>query len=151
MLEKKQDAARQIVESFLLALQSRKLDRIVSHFTADIVVVIPLSIDGRPDPWFTFEGIQPVTEYWTNAVSSLRKIEFSRTEITVSSDGTRVFCEAEGDMERSADGEEYRNVYVFRFDITMGKIARLLEYANPVAAANFGSGSAINSLQQLSG
>ncbi|MEU2257752.1 nuclear transport factor 2 family protein [Nocardia xishanensis] len=139
-------SAQQIVQDFLLALESRKLERIMSCFSSNAVVVIPLSIDGRPDPWFTFEGTRQVTEYWTNAVRSLRRIGFSRKELTVSADATTVFCEAEGDMRRYEDGEEYRNVYVFRFDIASGKITRLLEYANPVTVANFGGGAVVENL-----
>lgn len=140
--------ARRIVEDFLRTLDTLKLDDILAYFAPEATLVIPLSIDGTPAPWFTFEGIDQIRDYWSNATSSLDRLAFSRTDITVSTDATTVFCEAEGDMRRG--DQEYRNVYVFRFDLVDGKIVRLLEYGNPVTAARFGGGNAIDGLDAIS-
>jgi ketosteroid isomerase-like protein len=46
-----------------------------------------------------------------------------------------VFFEASGDLVGAQSGTPYQNVYVFKFTLRDGLIARILEYANPVPFA----------------
>lgn len=149
MTDSAADAARWLVTSFLDAVETRDLESIVTHFSDDAFLSIPLAVNGEPEPWFSFEGIDQIRAYWSNAVTSLDRIMFTDRRITVGADASVVFCESVGDME--GGGDPYRNVYVLRFDVLDGKISRLLEYANPITAVRFAGGSAISGLESIDG
>jgi ketosteroid isomerase-like protein len=142
------DAARELVESYISVLEGRNLAGVISHFDPNIVVTIPMSLTGGTEPWFVFDGIGQVTDYWANAIRTCERIAFSDRTLTVSEDATTVFVEATGDM-LLAGGEKYRNVYVFRFDLADGKIFKITEYGNPVTVANMSGGASLDDLGAL--
>jgi ketosteroid isomerase-like protein len=141
--------SRHVVKAFLEAFEKMDHAAIVSCFDDNAVLVIPFDVDGEPDPWFTFTGHSEIAGYWNNAVTTLSRISLTSPLLTVSDDGSTVFCEAVGDMILAANGDEYRNIYVFKFVVENSKIVRLLEYANPVVAAKLGGGDAIAGLEEL--
>ena len=53
----------------------------------------------------------------------------------ITDDGTTVFVEGRGDLILEKTGQPYRNIYVFKFSISEGKITEIREYANPVIYA----------------
>jgi Phenazine biosynthesis protein A/B len=53
----------------------------------------------------------------------------------ITDDGATVFVEGRGDLILKQTGQPYRNIYVFRFSISDGKITEIREYANPVIYA----------------
>jgi ketosteroid isomerase-like protein len=61
----------------------------------------------------------------------MRSARFTRRRITASADNATTFVQASGDFVTAA-GQPYRNVYVFRFDWSDGRIVSWEEYANPI-------------------
>ena len=53
----------------------------------------------------------------------------------ITDDGATVFVEGRGDLIQKSSGQPYRNLYVFRFTISDGKITDIREYGNPVIYA----------------
>ncbi|MEO3784103.1 hypothetical protein ABGB12_12275 [Actinocorallia sp. B10E7] len=49
-----------------------------------------------------------------------------------------MFLQANGDILSTAEKLVYRNVYIFKVDISDGQIVKVWEYADPVAYANLG-------------
>jgi ketosteroid isomerase-like protein len=66
------------------------------------------------------------------SISALMKsAKFIDRRVTASADATTTFVQTNGDFV-TADDRPYRNVYVFRFDWSDGKIVSWEEYANPI-------------------
>ncbi|AVZ75386.1 hypothetical protein SLUN_27470 [Streptomyces lunaelactis] len=101
-------------------------------------ITIPLSIEGTPDPWYVFDGIEHVMGYIESVAAKFDHVAFLDKVYTVSEDAKSVFLQANGDILSTAEQLVYRNVYVFRLDIQDAKVAKVWEYANPVAYANLG-------------
>ena len=105
--------------------------------TDDATLVVPLSADGSPEPYYVFTGADQVMGYLEGAMALLPQIRFINQEWAVSDDARYVYLHADGDMVAKT-GARYRNVYVYRLTFRDGRIARIDEYANPVAWTNLG-------------
>jgi ketosteroid isomerase-like protein len=105
--------------------------------TADVSLVVPLSADGSPEPFYAFHGVEDVMGYVQGAMTLLPQIRFVDREWSVSDDARHVHLHAAGDMV-ARTGAGYRNVYVYRLTLRDDLIAAVDEYANPVAWTNLG-------------
>lgn len=103
----------------------------------DIVIELPFSESGRTDAghYRVYEGIPACLEFWRVASTFEGEMRpFTDTDLTVNSDGSRLFMEMRGDVTMQS-GAEYRNRYVMRVDFKDGKVLRCREYYNPIVSA----------------
>ncbi|MEU8660566.1 nuclear transport factor 2 family protein [Actinoplanes philippinensis] len=105
--------------------------------TDDATLVLPLSADGSPEPFYTFTGVDGVLAYMQGAMANLPQIRFVNQQWHVSDDARYVHLHADGDMVAKT-GAPYRNTYVYRLTFRDGRIAAIDEYANPVAWTKLG-------------
>ena len=127
--------SRRLVEQFFLALELHDQASLPPLLAPHVAEVIPFSATGDPKPFAEFDGKEAVLGYLGLILS-----RFSRTVLTdksfhVADRGRVVFVEANGDLVQAGTHVPYRNVYVFKFVIEDGQIARITEYANPVTFA----------------
>jgi len=127
-------AAQRLAEAYLVALQAHDKPGILSLLADDFVLEVPLNASGTNDSSDSWRGLQAAS---VNFDIAFREIEISTLidiEITPGRDESVAFAEARG-MMRMANGRPYRNTYIFRFDVAVGKINRVREYTNPVTGA----------------
>lgn len=130
--------ALSLAQHFFAAFEDRDPARIEALLTPEATVVIPLSIEGTPEPWYVFDGREHVMGYIRSVAAKFDRVAFLDKVYTVSEDGSSVFLQANGDILSTVEKLVYRNVYIFKVDIVDGKIVKVWEYANPVAYANLG-------------
>jgi ketosteroid isomerase-like protein len=123
-------ASQYAVDEFFRALSERDLSIASAVFTNETVESIPLAMNGGTDPERVFEGKDAVLGY-------LRLIldNFEQAVVVERHTFITVFVEGRGDLILKQTGQPYRNIYVFRFSISDGKITEIREYANPVIYA----------------
>ncbi|MFF4900959.1 nuclear transport factor 2 family protein [Streptomyces sp. NPDC001068] len=105
--------------------------------TDETTIVFPMSIEGTPEPWAVFDGIEKAMGYLRLAMSNLPQLRLIDREWSVSHDARYVHLHARGDMITRTN-LLYHNVYVFRLEIADGRIIRVDEIANPVPWAATG-------------
>lgn len=131
-------AARAVIA----ALEARDRAAVLALFADAAVVEYPFDRTGRtaPGSWRRFEGKASVAKnYVDNALTNIRRIDFTDEVVTESRDGRTAFVEARGDMDLAegiGNGRPYRNLYVIKVETDRsGRIVHFAEYMNPVAAA----------------
>ena len=131
------EAAKAVLLSWFRAIRRKDLDAFRSIVTDDVVIEIPFSESGRTDQdsYRIYRGVDAVLGFWATAFKAEGVSHgMSETDLTISSDGSRIFFEGRGHLTM-ADGTEYRNRYVMRFDIVDGRVSRCKEYYNPIQSA----------------
>jgi ketosteroid isomerase-like protein len=96
---------------------------------------IPLAMNGGTDPERVFEGKDAVLGYLRLILDNFEQAVVVERHTFITDDGATVFVEGRGDLILKQTGQPYRNIYVFRFSISDGKITEIREYANPVIYA----------------
>jgi ketosteroid isomerase-like protein len=129
-------AGRDAVLTFFKALGSRDRAALTAAITEDVIHEIPFSESGstKPGRFRRFAGRDAVVDFWMTIVPGIKVGKPEDIELSVNSDGSRIFIEQRGDMTMP-DGKRYRNRYVFRFSIRDGKVCHSKEYFNPIIAA----------------
>ena len=131
-LTEQQAQSLAVVQSYFDASIRGDLTTIESLFTDNIVEVIPLGPTGDLAPFATYTGKDEVMGYQQVILDNFSQIRYIDSLDTVSANGDAVFFEAKGDAVGAEGGKPYKNVYVFKFTVQNGQIARIDEYANPV-------------------
>lgn len=127
----------QVARRFLAAMERKDRAAVASLLAPDASVEYPFDRSGSVDPAARrrFDGREAVLSgYVDGAFRRIERIDFREESAIPSADGRTAFVEAKGEM-RLASGAAYRNLYVMRFDVKDGRITRMREYMNPVAAA----------------
>jgi ketosteroid isomerase-like protein len=95
----------------------------------------PTSYGGGTDPERVFDGKDAVLGYLQLILDNFKHAVLVDRQTFSTDDGATVFMEGQGDLILKQTGQPYRNIYVFRFSISDGKITEIREYANPVIYA----------------
>jgi ketosteroid isomerase-like protein len=82
-----------------------------------------------------FDGNEAVLGYLQLILDKFKQAVLVYRQTFMTDDGATVFVEGRGDLIMKQTGQPYRNIYVFRFSISDGKITEIREYANPVIYA----------------
>ena len=130
-------AAKDAVRRFFRAIAMGDMDALSAVITDDMVYEFPLSETGSTAPggFRRYAGKAAVLALWAGTSGAgIKASPPEEVELTVTADGGRIVIEQRGNMVM-ADGREYRNRYVFRFDIRDGLVSHVKEYFNPVTAA----------------
>lgn len=130
------DHARAQTQAFFAALEGGDLGALEEMMHPEIVNTLPFAASGATDAGAmrVFDGREQVLAYFAGASQAIPEVAFEELEITLANDGAVAFVETRGDM-RLADGREYRNLYVWRLSFEDGRIVEIVEYFNPVTAA----------------
>ena len=130
-----QSASQHAVDEFFRALSERDVSIASAVFTNETREIIPLAMDGEADPERVFEGKDAVLGYLQLILDNFEQTVLADRHTFITGDGDTVFVEGRGDLILKQTGQPYRNIYVFRFSISDGKITEIREYANPVIYA----------------
>lgn len=129
--------AKDAILRFFRAIAARDMAALAEGLTEDVVYEMPFSETGSTEPgqFRCFTGRAEVVAFWEQtSATGLRSLPPEDVELSITADGGRVFIEQRGNMT-TADGKAYRNRYVFRFDITDGRVRHVREYINPIISA----------------
>ncbi|CAL9591782.1 hypothetical protein SUDANB121_05272 [Nocardiopsis dassonvillei] len=124
--------------AFIAAFEDSDPATVATLLADDATFVIPLSIAGTPEPWYVFDGPAAVLVYVESVAAEFDHVASPDKVWTVGEDARSVFLQANGDILSSAEKRVYNNVHIFRIDVADGRVAKVWEYANPVAYANLG-------------
>ena len=92
---------------------------------------------GTAEPLATFDGQAAVLKNLERLIDTMARAVLVDKQFTVSDDGQVVFMEAKGDLVQMETSTAYNNVYIFKFTFKDGKIAKIIEYTNPITVAKF--------------
>jgi len=126
--------AAELAEAYLVALQAKDKEAILSIVTDDFELEVPLNVSGTNDLSDSWRGLKAASAGWDDAFRRTEVLRYTDIEIVAGEGANVAFAEGRGVM-KMANGRPYPNRYVFRFDVENGKIRRIREYANPVTAA----------------
>jgi ketosteroid isomerase-like protein len=128
--------AAELAEAYLVALQAKDMDAMLALLAPDFTLEIPCNLSGTNDFSDSWTGLDNARTNYAQAFQMIEVLEYADVEITQAADPSVAFLEGRGVM-RMANGNPYRNRYVFRFDVDLetGKIKRAREYVNPVTFA----------------
>ena len=129
-----QSPAAQLAEAYLIALQAKDKAAMLALLADDFALEIPCNISGSNDLSDSWYGIENAGPNYDGAFRMIDVIKYVDVEITQAHDPSIAFLEGLGEM-RMANGNPYRNRYVFRFDVAGDKITRVREYVNPITFA----------------
>ena len=128
-------ASQHVVDEFFRALSDRDVSIASAVFTEETVEIIPLAMAGGTEPEHVFDGKDAVLGYLQTILDNFKQAVMVDRKTFITDDGATVFVEGRGDLILEKTGQPYRNIYVFKFSISDGKIAEIREYANPVIYA----------------
>jgi ketosteroid isomerase-like protein len=123
------------VDEFFRALSEPDLSIASAVLTKEAVEIIPLAMAGGTDPERVFDGKDAVLGYLQSILDNFKQAVMVDRQTFITDDGATVFVEGRGDLIMKQTGQPYRNIYVFRFSTSDGKITEIREYANPVIYA----------------
>ena len=126
--------SKAVVEAFFRTKENHNLDELTALFADNVVYTFPLPASGAQENWFVYEGKQATVEYQRKTLDAFSQLKMRDMQIAISEDGDTVFVESRGDYV-SKDSKPYKNVYIFKFVLEDGRIAKVFEYANPVTYA----------------
>ncbi len=124
-----------VVDEFFRALSDRDVSIAGAVFVEETVEIIPLAMGGGTEPEHVFDGKNAVLGYLQTILDNFKQAVMVDRKTFITDDGATVFVEGRGDLVLKKTGQPYRNIYVFKFSISDGKIAEIREYANPVIYA----------------
>ena len=128
--------AAELADAYLTALQAKDMDAMLALLAPDFTLEIPCNLSGTNDRSDSWTGIENAKANYAQAFQMIEVLKYADVEINQAADPSVAFLEGRGVM-RMANGNPYRNQYVFRFDVDLenGKIKRAREYVNPVTFA----------------
>lgn len=127
-------SAADLARAYLDALQAKDKDAILSILADDFALEVPCNISGTNDLSDSWSGLKAASANYESTFKKIEVLEYVDLEFTQGIDRNVAFAEGLGVM-RMANGNPYRNRYVFRFDVEGGKIKRIREYLNPITSA----------------
>ena len=128
-------ASQHAVEEFFRTLSDRDALIASAVLSEEAVLTIPFALAGGTDPERVFIGRDAVLGYLKMVLENFTQAAVIDRKTFITDDGATVFVEGRGDLIQKSSGQPYRNLYVFRFTISDGKITDIREYGNPVIYA----------------
>ena len=132
--DKALSVAEELAHAYLVALQAKNKEAILSILADDFSLEVPCNVSGTNDLSDSWYGHEAASANYDIAFREIEVLKYTDIEITAGADGNVAFAEGRGIM-KMASGRPYGNRYIFRFDVEGGKIKRIREYANPITAA----------------
>ncbi len=126
--------AGDLAKAYLTALQAKDKAGIMAILAEDFTLEIPCNISGTNDFSDSWSGLDKADVNYDNTFRKIEVLQYDELEFMQCSDPSIAFAEGLGVM-MMANGNPYRNRYVFRFDTENGKIKRIREYLNPITSA----------------
>jgi ketosteroid isomerase-like protein len=126
--------ASDLAKAYLTALQAKDKAGIMSILAEDFTLEIPYNILGTNDFSDSWSGLEAADANYDNTFRKIEVLQYDELEFMQCTDPGIAFAEGLGVMTM-ANGNPYRNRYVFRFDTANGKIKRIREYLNPITSA----------------
>jgi ketosteroid isomerase-like protein len=127
-------SAADLAQAYLTALQAKDKQAILSILADDFTLEIPCNLSGTNDLSDSWSGLQVADAKYEATFRKIEVLKYVDLEFIQSVDRSIAFAEGLGVM-KMANGNPYRNRYVFRFDVKGGKIKRIREYLNPITSA----------------
>ena len=124
-------ASQHAVDEFFRALSERDLSIASAVLTKEAVEIIPLAMAGGTDPERVFDGKDEVLGYLQLILDNFKQAVVVDRQTFITGDGATVFVEGRGDLIMEQTGQPYRNIYVFRFSISEGKITENTRICKP--------------------
>jgi ketosteroid isomerase-like protein len=130
-------AAQRVVQRWFLTALAKDRPGTMELFTDESMVEIPFHESGRTEEgaFRRYTGRAELAAFTEASHSAEGTMGAWDIELHQVEGGTTVFVESRGNIVMTS-GREYRNRYVFRFDIDPdgGTIRRLREYYNPITS-----------------
>jgi ketosteroid isomerase-like protein len=130
-------AAQKIVQRWFQTALAKDKPGTMALFTDDSVVEIPFNESGRTEEgaFRRYSGLSELEGFTDASHAAEGTMGAWDIEVSQIEGGETIFVESRGNIVMSS-GREYRNRYVFRFDLDLdrGTIRRLREYYNPVTS-----------------
>ena len=127
-------SAADLAQAYLTALQAKDKQAILSILADDFTLEIPCNLSGTNDLSDSWSGLQVADAKYEATFRKIEVLKYVDLEFIQSVDRSIAFAEGLGVM-KMANGNPYRNRYVFRFDVKGGKIKRIREYLTPITSA----------------
>lgn len=127
-------SAADLGQAYLVALQAKDKDAILRLLAEDFVLEVPCNLSGTNDLSDSWSGLEAADANYEITFRKIEVLKYVDIEFTQGDDRSVAFAEGLGVM-KMANGNPYRNRYVFRFDVSGGKIKRIREYLNPITSA----------------
>ena len=131
------EAVLATAEEYVDSWAAGDFERLRGLLSDNAAIILPNSGDS-PKPSYVFTGVDEAIGYLRFAFASFEHITFHDKEWVVSRDAHYVYLHTIGDMTTRVNSRKYANVYVLRFEFEGDKIARVLEYTNPIIWNNLG-------------
>lgn len=127
--------AERVVQKFFRTALAKDRAGTMELYTEDSVLEIPFNESGRTEEgaFRRYSGLAELAKFTDASHAAEGTMGASDIEMHRVEGGDTIFVESRGNIVMSS-GREYRNRYVFRFDIEGDKIRRLREYYNPVTS-----------------
>jgi ketosteroid isomerase-like protein len=127
-------SAADLGQAYLVALQAKDKHAILCLLAEDFVLEVPCNLSGTNDLSDSWSGLEAADANYETTFRKIEVLKYVDLEFTQGDDRNVAFAEGLGVM-KMANGNPYRNRYVFRFDVSGGKIKRIREYLNPITSA----------------
>jgi ketosteroid isomerase-like protein len=127
--------AERVVQKFFLTALAKDRVRTMELYTEESVVEIPFNESGRTEEgaFRRYSGLSELEKFTEASHAAEGTMGASDIELHCVEGSNTVFVESRGNIVMTS-GREYRNRYVFRFDIVDDTVRRLREYYNPVTS-----------------
>jgi ketosteroid isomerase-like protein len=129
-----ESTAADLARAYLMALQAKDKQAILSILAEDFTLEIPCNLSGTNDLSDSWTGLTTADAKYEATFQKIKVLKYVDLEFSQSTDRSVAFAEGLGVMEL-ANGNPYRNRYIFRFDVKDGRIQRIREYLNPITSA----------------
>lgn len=128
-------ADEQVVQRFFLTALAKDAPGTMVLYTDESVIEIPFHESGRTEEgaFRRYSGLSEIALFTEQSHAAEGVMGAWDIELHPVAGSATVFVESHGNIIMSS-GREYRNRYVFRFDIVGTTIRRLREYYNPITS-----------------
>ena len=124
-----------VVQAWFKATLHKDKPATMALFNERSMVEIPFNESGRTEEgaFRRYTGMEELEAFTQRSHDAEGTMGFSDIENFVVGGKSTVFVEGRGNIVMSS-GRDYRNRYVFKFDIDGDKIVKLREYYNPITS-----------------
>lgn len=135
LLDAEVTSAERVVQRFFLTALAKDAPGTMALYGDDSVIEIPFSESGSTEEgaFRRYSGRSEIAAFTQQSHAAEGTMGAWDIELHRVDGGRTVFVESRGNIIM-ASAHEYRNRYVFRFDVEGGIIVRLREYYNPVTS-----------------
>jgi ketosteroid isomerase-like protein len=125
----KQDADKQVIEAYLDAVGSLRVEEVAPLFREDGRVLLPYAPLGIPQE---VAGRSAIKEYYESLPQMIGALNFSGYRVQATETPGEYLAEYTSDASMRATGAAYRNTYITKVTVTDGGIAELTEFFDPI-------------------